>query len=302
MKRWVSLFVMSSLMVSGVPSLRAQTAPPAAAQSTKPAGEQDVEVLLKTMNEVLEENRKIREQMTSNEDALQKMARENDLLRSQVRRMKREQEESGGRDKARAEELEKSTKELDARLSDLSAENQKLTEIKAYHEQRIPELEAETVKLKKLLDQSILEQERVEYLGLIENAQQMADRSFDELKTTKNKMETLNKDFGEAYYKLGNMLFDMKDFENAVISYRKALEADPSDPWVHHNLGIIYDYYIHDDKQAIYHYRQYLQYQQVGDEVNKIRERVLDMELKKNMIPDEPLKKDFFEAYNKKPR
>lgn len=278
----------------------AQTAP--AAPQSVGQEQQDVEVLLKTMNEVLEENRKIRAQMTSNEDSLQKMARENDLLRSQVRRMKREYEDAGGEDKDRAEALEKSVKEMEGKLAALAEDNQKLTETKAFHEQRIPELEGETERLKHLLDSAILEEERVDYLNLIENAQEMADRSFEELKTTKKKMEVVNRDFGEAYYKLGNMLFDMKDFENAVASYRKALEAYPADPWVHHNLGIIYDYYIHDDKQAIYHYRQYLQHQPLDQEANKIRERILDMELKKNMIPEEPLKKDFYETYIKNPR
>ncbi len=277
----------------------AQTAP-GAPQSV--GQEQDVEVLLKTMNEVLEENRKIRAQMTSNEDSLQKMARENDLLRSQVRRMKKEYEDAGGKDKDRAEALEKSVKEMESKLSALVDENQKLVDTKAFHEQRIPELESETDRLKQMLDSAILEEERVDYLNLIENAQEMADRSFEELKTTKKKMEVLNRDFGDAYYKLGNMLFDMKDFENAVISYRKALEAYPADPWVHHNLGIIYDYYIHDDKQAIYHYRLYLQHQPLDQEAHKIRERILDMELKKNVMPDQPLKKDFFESYTKQPR
>lgn len=277
----------------------AQTAP-AAPQSVNQ--EQDVEVLLKTMNEVLEENRKIRAQMASNEDSLQKMARENDLLRSQVRRMKKEYEDAGGKDKDRAEALEKNVKEMEGKLASLVEENQKLADTKTFHEQRIPELENETDRLKKMLDSAILEEERVDYLNLIENAQEMADRSFEELKTTKKKMEVLNRDFGDAYYKLGNMLFDMKDFENAVISYRKALEAYPADPWVHHNLGIIYDYYIHDDKQALYHYRQYLQHQPLEQEALKIRERVLDIELKKNMMPEQPLKKDFFEAYTKSPR
>lgn len=292
--------MMTVMGFSFIPQGYTQTAPAAPQSSVKQ--EQDVEVLLKTMNEVLEENRKIREQMTSNEDSLQKMARENDLLRSQVRRMKKEQEEIGGKDKERADALEHDVKDMEVRLAALTEENQKLAETKNYHEAKIPELEAESERLKKLLDQAILEEERVDYLNLIENAQGMADRSFDELKVTKNKMETLNRDFGDAYYKLGNMLFDMKDFENAVASYRKALEAYPADPWVHHNLGIIYDYYIHDDKQALYHYRQYLKHQPLDQEAHKIRERVLDMELKKNMIPEEPLKKDFFETYIKNPR
>lgn len=264
--------------------------------------EQDVEVLLKTMNEVLEENRKIREQLSSNEDSLQKMAKENDLLRSQVRRLKRTEEDAGSKDKDRAAALEKNVKEMEGRIASLEAENKKLNDVKVYQEQQIPELQKETERLKKLLDTAILEEERVDYLNLIENAQEMADRSFEELKTTKRKMEVLNKNFGDAYYKLGNMLFDMKDFENAVSSYRKALEANPMDPWVHHNLGIIYDYYIHDDKQAVYHYRQYLQQKPMDEEANKIRERVLELQLKKNMVPEDPLQKDFYEEYVKSPR
>ncbi len=300
MKKWTVIALLITFLVRLEPLALGQQQTPPAPQSVNK--EQDVEVLLKTMNEVLEENRKIREQLTGNEDSLQKMAKENDLLRSQVRRLKRVEADAGSKEKERAEALEKNVKEMEVRLASLETENQKLNEIKTYNEQQIPELEKETERLKKLLDTAILEEERVDYLNLIENAQEMADRSFEELKTTKKKAELLNRNFGDAYYKLGNMLFDMKDFENAIASYRKALEANPMDPWVHHNLGIIYDYYIHDDKQAIYHYRQYLQQKPMDEEANKIRERVLDLQLKKNMVPEDPLQKDFFEEYVKTPR
>ncbi|MBU3760036.1 MAG: tetratricopeptide repeat protein [Candidatus Omnitrophica bacterium] len=301
MKRIVISFMIIAVWLSGASFALAQ-AEDTPQKKPEVSQDQDVEVLLKTMNEVLEENRRIKDQSKSHEDAMQKMARENDLLRSQARRMKKELEDAGGRDKALARELEVKTQELSKRAEELMQENKKLGELRDHYEKRIPELEAEGERMKKMLDSAILEEERSEYLKLIESAQEMADRSFEELKAVKKQLLTLNDASGEAYYKLGNMLFDMKDMENAAASYRKALEVNPDDPWVHHNLGIIYDYYIHNDKQAIYHYRQYLRAQDPGAEANKIRERILDLQLKKNMIPSEPLQKDFFEAYTKEPR
>jgi tetratricopeptide (TPR) repeat protein len=276
---------------------------PSAQPAKAPAqGEQNVEVLLNTMNEVLEENRRIREELSSNGDALKKMATENNALRSQLRKMKRQEETSTGADKNKIKDLQASIAQLETNMSKLSEENTKLQELKSYQENKIPELEKETTQLRTLLDSAILEGERTEYLNLIQNAQDMASRSFEELSVSKSHMLKLEDETANAQYKLGNMLYDMKDFKNAIISYEKALEARPNDAWVHHNLGVIYDYYIHDDLKALYHYKQYLQFKPYQEEANAIRERILDMELKKNMVPGNPLKEDFRDEYTKVPR
>jgi len=282
-------------------SALAQAQAPAQAPAG-PEGEQNVEVLLNTMNEVLEENRKIRDQLANNEDALQKMARENNALRGQVRQLKAAHEEAGQQDLEKMKRMEGSIADLKQTITVMSKENDQLTEIKNYHEQRMPELERESRELKALLDSAILEGERGEYLALIQNAQNMTLKSLEELKADKAQSLTLQEEMSAAHYKLGNMLYDMKDFKNALISYEKALESNPNDPWVHHNMGVIYDYYIHDLKKALFHYKQYLQYKPYDEQANEIRERILEMELKKNMIPEEPLSQEFYKTEVKVPR
>lgn len=264
--------------------------------------EQDVKVLLETMNEVLEENRTIREQLEENEIALEKIARENSALKSQVKRMRRVAIESEDKEKEIVTQFEENIKSLETDVEKLSTENAELTAIKEYHETEMPKLIEESQRVKELLDNAVLKEERDEYLALIDSAQDMANNSFEEI-TINKKLNSQYKDaLVDALYKLGNMQYDLKDLNGAISSYEKALAVDPQNAWVHHNLGIIYDYYIHDDKRAIYHYEQYLRLKSIREEADGIRERILEMKLKKNMKPDTPLSQDFYDNYAKTPR
>jgi tetratricopeptide (TPR) repeat protein len=49
----------------------------------------------------------------------------------------------------------------------------------------------------------------------------------------------LRPDFPDAYLNLGNTLFDKKDMEGAIHSYRKALELDPDFGKAHNSLGTV---------------------------------------------------------------
>lgn len=264
--------------------------------------EQDVKVLLETMNEVLEENRGIREQLEENEITLEKIARENSALKSQVKRMRRISIENEDKEKELVSQFEQNIQELESDVEMLSQKNTELTALKEYHEKEMPKLIEESNQIKSLLDKAVLEEERDEYLALIDSAQDMANNSFEEI-TINKKINSQYKDaLVDALYKLGNLQYDLKDFNGAIASYEKALIVDPQNAWVHHNMGIIHDYYIHDDKRAIYHYQQYLRLKSIKEEAEGIRERILEMKLKKNMVPQTPLQQDFYDNYAKTPR
>jgi len=66
--------------------------------------------------------------------------------------------------------------------------------------------------------------------------------------------EKLIEENGKMHYNLGGLFFQKGDYEKAAAEYEKALEFLPNDTDVHYNLGIIYDYYIKDGKKAALHY------------------------------------------------
>lgn len=264
--------------------------------------DQDIEVLLSTMNEVLEENRKMRGDLEQNNENIEKLRTENDILRSELKRIKTSNTAGDRQLKLRAHELEQELKKRDEITTGLKQENDLLSENIDYLESRMYSVEEQKDQLQKLLNTSILESEREDYLKMIDNAQTVARQSVAEIRRIKSENENVRAQMGENYFRLGNMLFDAKDYENAVVNYRKSLEYDRSNYWAHFNLGVIFDYYMHDDAAGIYHYNEYLKIKPLDKEANRIRERVLEMELKKNMIPGNPLKENFYANYTKKPR
>jgi len=296
----VIFVLVTTLLQSGMilPVCHAQTSVPPKAVSE----DQDVEVLVNTLNEVLEENRKMRKTLTDHEGNVEKLKEENGVLRGQVQRLKRTETKGGQEDQEKLKLSQEELEKLKRHAEELVSENEKLVQLKADYEKKVPDLEDKARKLEGILDKAILEGEREEYLHLIQSAQEMTNRTFVELAASKEYMQTLEHEMTDAYFNLGNLFYDMRDFDKAIVSYKKVLDIHPTHAWIHHNLAVIYDYYVHDDLQALYHYRQYLQLKPIEEEAAQIRERILEMELKKNMLPDEPIRQDYNEQYNKVPR
>jgi|GEM_PF-6691348 len=80
------------------------------------------------------------------------------------------------------------------------------------------------------------------------------------------------------HYNLAVNFFDRQDFENSLIEYEKALEANPQHCPSHYNLGILYEEYKHNDPKAIYHYRQYLLLCPDADDAAQVEQWVVDLE------------------------
>ena len=50
----------------------------------------------------------------------------------------------------------------------------------------------------------------------------------------------INPNYADAYYKLGNLYFDTKEYCLAAKQYNKSIKLDPSNYQAHNNLGMLY--------------------------------------------------------------
>ena len=149
-----------------------------------------------------------------------------------------------------------------------------------------------------MLEDAILEEERDEYKKLIESSQKAANAAAQTLAEKTLSLERLKFELADASYTLGNIFFERQNYKTAIAAYEKTLFLNPADAWAHHNLGIIYDYYVQDKETALFHYQKYLKLKSPKEEADRIRERVLGMKLGSLVIPPMPLKEEY-EKYEK---
>jgi len=109
----------------------------------------------------------------------------------------------------------------------------------------------------------------------------------------------LNDELGALYYNTGNQFFRSKNYHEAIVKYRKALHFNPNDAWSHYNIGVIYDYFLDDMATAIEHYENYLSLAPLEKDSHRIRERILQLKLTKEIIPGPPLNVDYHASHPK---
>lgn len=74
----------------------------------------------------------------------------------------------------------------------------------------------------------------------------------------KNAIDTNNRNI-EAYNQLGMLYRRHGRLDEAQFIYEEALRRDPDNVNIHWNLGILYDRYLPNHRQALQHYRRYQQ-------------------------------------------
>lgn len=47
-------------------------------------------------------------------------------------------------------------------------------------------------------------------------------------------------EIAQIYYRLGNIYFDLKDYDKAEYTYRRAIDTDPKHINAHHNLSVVF--------------------------------------------------------------
>jgi len=255
---------------------------------------EDLEVLLDTLNETLTENLRLEQQLENKDEEMKQIMAQGNVLRGEIRRLERERDRRVRLERNRTttitQNLEERTKELTEVKNHLETLEQEMKEIDS---ERVM-LEEKNHSLEELLDQAILQEEADEYRSLLEQAKNSSAEALQKVTSVMKEREQMKVELADLHFSLGNVATNAREFEKAVVHYQKALELNPSDPETHHNLGIIFDYYIPDPDRALHHYRNYLQIMPLDEAANKIRERVLELRIRKSIIPGEPLKKEFY--------
>jgi len=258
-------------------------------------GKVDVERLLGTVNETLSENRTLRKNMTDVQGSFERLTIENNVLKSRLRNLERRAEEKDSEKAEILKDFNQRQKQIDALHDQNDAKVLQLVE----QARRLNDAKADIKKLEDKLGEAILESERDAYNHRINSLKAESENAVQELAKAKYLQSEFQEELGQSYYRMGNMLFEQRQFEKAVEHYQKALQFNPRLSYAHHNLGVIYDYYLNNNVEALKHYKAFLKMDPQDTGSDKITERMLELELAKNLVPQNPLKLDYTEFHKK---
>ena len=258
-------------------------------------GNVDIDRLLKTVNDTLSENRTLRKNMATVQESFERQAIENNVLKSRLRNLERRADE---KDKEKAEIL-KDFNQRQRQIDKLRDENESKLERLVEQGKKLNDLKAEIGRLEDKLGEAILESERDEFKHKIETLKESTNQAIQELAKAKYLQAQYQDELGQSYYRMGNILFEQKNYNKAAENYEKALDYNPQLSYAHHNLGVIQDYYLNNNPEALKHYKIFLQMDPQDSSVDRIRERMVELELQKNLIPQNPLKLDYTEFHKK---
>ena len=253
----------------------------------------NTEAVVETLNETLSENRSLRDEMLNYKTQLENVKVQNNLLMSQVRQIQAEMEKAKQESMAKLNEVARREDEVKKESDRLAADQERVNQDRIETERKAKSIAEENNRLKQLLDHSILQGEKTEYDSLLRKSDETINHAVKKIAQAKRQNERLKQELAEQYYSLGNMFFEEHKFRKALGRYKKAVKLNPSDSWAHYNMGVIYDFYLNNNKKAIYHYKKYLKLKPIQEEGREIRERVLMLELGKLVVPTMPLKQDF---------
>lgn len=280
------------------PSKAADTTAPPGAAVVDPAaapegGDTNVQALLTTLNEALEENRKIRESFKNLQQSLEEKTIENKRLNGQIQDLEALSIQGSKQLTDKVVQLQSKLKETSDAVKASEGDKKAFEGEKQKILDEIESLRDENKKVSHLLKTSVLKEEKERLLKLIGKNEEANAKAVKTLAQKNSENERLKEELDSTYYNLGNTLFKMRDYEGAVAQYTKSIEWNPNNAWAHHNLAVIYDYYLGKEDLAILHYQRYLDYASPREEVHEIRRRILDLSMIKKVTPSTPLQIDF---------
>lgn len=254
-----------------------------------------METIVITLNKTLEENKKLQSETEKLQMQFQKLAMENNVLKAQIIELNEGRYRLRDEERKLRKDAEQKASDLERVIGELKQEKEVFLRVSDETEKKIAAVSAENKKLKELISVMSPEGEKTAYDKLVEHlgeGNEPMGSSGDGGEKVSKQVEV---ELGALYYSLGNMLLEEGDYKGAEGKYKKALELNPKDSWAHYNLGVLFDFYLNNDPEAVVHYKEYLRLAPDAEDANKIRERLSEMDLMTYVIPAQPIKKDFDE-------
>lgn len=304
------IFFLSLMLLLAAGNLHAADAETKTAKEPKPdlpaavttaggeEGDTNVQALLTTLNETLEENRKIRETLKGLQQSVEEKTIENKRLNGQIQDLEALSIQGNKQLTDKVVQLQTKLKETSDAVKSSESDKKSFENEKQKILDEIEHLRDENKKIKELLKTSVLQEEKDRLMKLISHNEDATMRAVQKLAEQNSENQQMKQELDSAYYNLGNTLFKLRDYQGAVAQYEKAIEWNPTNAWAHHNIAVIYDYYLFKEDLAVLHYQKYLDYKPAKEEAHEIRRRILDLSMLKKVAPTNPLEMDF-KAFHK---
>lgn len=255
--------------------------------------EKNTEKLLYTLNETLQENRRIRQSLRDLQEAFEKTTLEKSDIAEQMKKVERmaiqRNKETGHRIDELSVQLESSKQEMEK----IQADNKASVEQKLEAEKKLEAIGIENAKMRELLKNSVLTPERDQIVERIKENETAVQNAVAQISSLDGENIALKEQLIQSYFELGNIFYDLGRFQDAEAQYLHVLEWDPYHAWAHHNLAVIYDFHLHKLPNATAHYQQYLNLKLPSEEAEETRMRLWDLQQLSKVTPSQPLKQDF---------
>lgn len=223
------------------------------------------------------------------EQSYQEVLLENRKLKNELNAKEKELKDINSRTTLYATRVSALNDKVETLQAELGKQKEKMSEMKA-PEEATQELES----LKKAFDYSIEENERLKQelkdleeeskgnlkLSKLRQVKKEVQKANYNIRKLSSEKEKLMAETGKMHYNLAIMLFDSGDYEKAAYEYERALEFLPNDTDIYYNLAVIYDYYLDDGTKAIEYYKYYLKKCANPRKPLMIKERIAHNEMK----------------------
>jgi tetratricopeptide (TPR) repeat protein len=187
------------------------------------------------------------------------------------------------------EKIDAATRTLQDRLSEEEAHRVRDGRSKSEMARRVMKMRAELEGLTRVIkgkDAKIGRQDKLLRAAAVELRRKhwQMDYAGKTMKTlnqaTMDVRHSQNREMLNVHYNAGVMYTERGQFDDARLSYLRALAINPADADVHYNLAILYDDHYRDLDRAYVHLQKYLQFNPQGDDADVVKAWLTEIELK----------------------
>ncbi len=246
-------------------------------------------------SDIIKNTRSLKNVIEENE----RLAKKTSGLEQEIQRLGVENAEEENRLSSLVNDKEKLEKE-NVRIARLNQKyNEELSQLKSELEDYRQETEME---VRRLGDELTVEKKwhgEMETLPIV--TQHLAHEKESETQEMLMKLgqldpsdEKFKTEAAKVHYNMGNIFFQRGEYKRSVVEYFQAVSLLPYDPEAHFNLAYVSAEYLGDYLTALKHYQKYIYLKPNAEDVNFVKEKILDARLHLKSHIDSPLEK-----YNK---